>query len=81
MCALTQHPERRKFVPTPLHPKNPVPADIDIAQAATLKPIRQVAEEMGLKESELELYGDSRRRSSLKCWTAWRTRPMASTST
>ena len=63
---MTQHPEPRKFVPTPLHPKTPVPADIDIAQAATLKPIRQVAEEMGLKESELELYGDYKAKIKLE---------------
>ena len=63
---MTQHPERRKFVPTPLHPKTPVPADIDIAQAATLKPIRQVAEEMGLDESELELYGDYKAKIKLE---------------
>ncbi len=63
---MTQHPEPRKFVPTPLHPKTPVPADIDIAQAATLKPIRQVAEEMGLKESELELYGDFKAKIKLE---------------
>ena len=63
---MTQHPERRKFVPTPLHPKTPVPADIDIAQAATLKPIRQVAEEMGLEESELELYGDYKAKIKLE---------------
>ncbi len=63
---MTQHPERRKFVPTPLDPKTPVPADIDIAQAATLKPIRQVAEEMGLEESELELYGDYKAKIKLE---------------
>ena len=63
---MTQHPERRKFVPTPLNPKTPVPADIDIAQAATLKPIRQVAEEMGLEESELELYGDYKAKIKLE---------------
>ncbi|MBN1668918.1 MAG: formate--tetrahydrofolate ligase [Anaerolineales bacterium] len=63
---MTQHPEPRKFVPTPLHPKTPVPADIDIAQAATLKPIRQVAEEMGLEESELELYGDYKAKIKLE---------------
>lgn len=63
---MTQHPERRKFVPTPLQPKTPVPADIDIAQAATLKPIRQVAEEMGLEESELELYGDYKAKIKLE---------------
>jgi len=43
-----------------------VPADIDIAQAATLKPIRQVAEEMGLEESELELYGDYKAKIKLE---------------
>jgi methylenetetrahydrofolate dehydrogenase (NADP+)/methenyltetrahydrofolate cyclohydrolase/formyltetrahydrofolate synthetase len=37
--------------------KHPVPSDIDIAQAAKLKPILQVAEEVGLKEKELELFG------------------------
>ncbi len=63
---MTQHPERRKFVPTPLNPLTPVPADIDIAQAATLKPIRQVAEEMGLEESELELYGDYKAKIKLE---------------
>ena len=63
---MTQHPKRRKFVPTPLNPLTPVPADIDIAQAATLKPIRQVAEEMGLEESELELYGDYKAKIKLE---------------
>jgi formyltetrahydrofolate synthetase len=37
--------------------KHPVPSDIEIAQAAKMKPILQVAEEIGLKEKELELYG------------------------
>ncbi|HOT99424.1 MAG TPA: formate--tetrahydrofolate ligase, partial [Anaerolineaceae bacterium] len=37
-----------------------------IAQAATLKPIRQVAEEMGLEESELELYGDYKAKIKLE---------------
>ena len=63
---MTQHPKRRKFFPTPLNPLTPVPADIDIAQAATLKPIRQVAEEMGLEESELELYGDYKAKIKLE---------------
>ena len=49
---------QRTFIPTALELKSPVPSDIDIAQAATLKPITQVAEEMGLLRSELELYGD-----------------------
>jgi methylenetetrahydrofolate dehydrogenase (NADP+) / methenyltetrahydrofolate cyclohydrolase / formyltetrahydrofolate synthetase len=37
--------------------KHPVPSDIEIAQACKMKPILQVAEEIGLKEKELELYG------------------------
>jgi formyltetrahydrofolate synthetase len=35
----------------------PVPSDIDIAQACKLKPILQIAEEVGLKPSELEMFG------------------------
>ena len=34
-----------------------VPSDIEIAQAATLKPIQEIAASLGLKEDELELYG------------------------
>ncbi len=49
--------ETRKFRATPLKIKTPVPSDIDIAQEATLKPITQVAEEMGILAEELELYG------------------------
>ena len=51
-------PVSRRFIPTPLVRKTPVPADIDIAQAATLKPIRQLAEEIGLLPEEVEFYGD-----------------------
>ncbi len=59
-------PGLRRFIPTPLELKNPVPADIDIAQAATLKPITQVAEEMGLLPGELELYGDYKAKIKLE---------------
>ncbi len=37
--------------------KHPVPSDIEIAQACKMKPILQIAEEVGLKEKELELFG------------------------
>lgn len=47
----------KKFTPTPIKLLNPVPSDIDIAQAGVLKPINQIAEELGIEESELELYG------------------------
>ncbi|MBU4386622.1 MAG: formate--tetrahydrofolate ligase, partial [Actinobacteria bacterium] len=34
-----------------------VPSDIEIAQAAKMKPITEIAKEIGLEEDELELYG------------------------
>ncbi|MBI5824268.1 MAG: formate--tetrahydrofolate ligase [Chloroflexi bacterium] len=45
------------FKPTKLKLVRPVPSDIDIAQAAKLKPILQIAEELGIRANELELYG------------------------
>ncbi|MDD2523143.1 MAG: formate--tetrahydrofolate ligase [Anaerolineaceae bacterium] len=59
-------PGLRRFIPTPIELKSPVPADIDIAQAANLKPISQVAEEMGLLPGELELYGDYKAKIKLE---------------
>ncbi len=47
----------QKFTSTPLKLRTPVPSDIDIAQEATLKPISQIAAEMGVLPEELELYG------------------------
>jgi len=41
----------------PIEIKHPVPADIDIAHAAELLPIKEVAKKVGLKEDELEAYG------------------------
>jgi len=37
--------------------KSPVPSDIEIAQAANMRPIREVATEVGLTEDDLDLYG------------------------
>src|SRR5512141_3245921 len=45
------------YAPTKLKLLKPVPSDIDIAQAGKLKPILQIAQELGIKESELELFG------------------------
>ncbi len=45
------------FAPTKLKLLNPVPSDIEIAQAGKLKPILQIAQELGIKENELELFG------------------------
>lgn len=47
----------RAFKATALKRVHPVPADIEIAQSAEIKPITQVAEEMGLRPDEIELYG------------------------
>ncbi|MFQ5576650.1 MAG: formate--tetrahydrofolate ligase [Anaerolineae bacterium] len=38
--------------------RTPVPSDLEIAQEADLKPIAQVAEELGLLPDELEFYGN-----------------------
>ncbi len=45
------------FTPTKLKLVRPVPSDIEIAQAAEIKPIAQVAEEAGILPEELEFYG------------------------
>ncbi len=47
----------RKFVPTRLKLVRPVPSDIDIAQASEIKPIAQVAEEVGILPEEFEFHG------------------------
>jgi methylenetetrahydrofolate dehydrogenase (NADP+)/methenyltetrahydrofolate cyclohydrolase/formyltetrahydrofolate synthetase len=48
----------RPFTPLKLRLLKPVPSDIEIAQAADIKPITQVAEEAGLLPSELEMHGE-----------------------
>jgi methylenetetrahydrofolate dehydrogenase (NADP+)/methenyltetrahydrofolate cyclohydrolase/formyltetrahydrofolate synthetase len=47
----------KKFIPIKLKLLHPVPSDIDIAQASDIKPISQVADEVGILPSELEFYG------------------------
>jgi methylenetetrahydrofolate dehydrogenase (NADP+)/methenyltetrahydrofolate cyclohydrolase/formyltetrahydrofolate synthetase len=48
----------RPFTPLKLRLLKPVPSDIEIAQAADIKLITQVAEEAGLLPAELELHGE-----------------------
>jgi len=67
--------ETQKFFPTPLKLKTPVPSDIDIAQAATLKPIIQVAAEMGVLPDELELYGPYKAKVKLDILTRLKNAP------
>ncbi len=50
-------PKKPAFKPTKLNLLTPVPSDIEIAQACKLKPILQIAEEVGLRPGELELFG------------------------
>ncbi|MCK4249203.1 MAG: formate--tetrahydrofolate ligase, partial [Candidatus Omnitrophica bacterium] len=42
-----------------------VPSDLVIAQAAKLKPITEIAKKIGLKENDLELYGQHKAKVSL----------------
>ncbi len=58
MSAKNDFPGLRKFTRVPLKLRKPVPSDIEIAQEAELKPISLVADEVGLKPEELELYGN-----------------------
>ena len=41
-------------------------SDLEIAQKAKLKPIREIAEKLGVKEEELELYGNHKAKVDLK---------------
>ena len=45
------------YKPTKIKLLKPVPSDIDIAQAGKLKPITEIAQELGIKENELEMFG------------------------
>ncbi|MCC6147155.1 MAG: formate--tetrahydrofolate ligase [Anaerolineaceae bacterium] len=57
MCADKAEVSRRPFTPIKLKLKSPVPSDIEITQESDLKPIVQIAEELGILPEELELYG------------------------
>src|SRR5512142_499897 len=41
----------------PITLQRPVPSDIEIAQAAELRPVLDIAAEVGLQPDELELFG------------------------
>ncbi len=76
-----QHPGLKRFIPTPLKRVLPVPSDIEIAQAATLKPITTIAEELGVQAEELELFGPHKAKVKLEdSWNDLRIFPMASIS-
>ena len=46
------------YRPIKLKLLRPVPSDIDIAQAVTPKPVSLIAQEVGLRTSELEMHGE-----------------------
>ena len=58
MSKSNDFPGLRRFTPIPLNLRLPVPSDIDIAQEAQIKPITQIADEVGLLPDELELQGN-----------------------
>ncbi len=64
-----------KFTPTKLKLVKPVPSDIEIAQAGKLKPILQIAEELGIKPDELELYGPYKAKVKLEILERLKKRP------
>jgi formyltetrahydrofolate synthetase len=70
-------PDGRKasFVPTKLKLRRPVPSDIEIAQEAKIKPIVQVAAELGIRENELELYGPYKAKIKLEILERLKNKP------
>lgn len=64
-----------KFTPTKLKLLRPVPSDIEIAQAAKIKPILQVAKELGVREDELELYGPYKAKVKLEILERLKNKP------
>ncbi|MBI5294190.1 MAG: formate--tetrahydrofolate ligase [Chloroflexi bacterium] len=66
---------KKGFQPTKLKLLRPVPSDIEIAQAGKLKAISQVAEELGLKPNELELFGPYKAKIKLEVYDRLQNRP------
>ena len=64
-----------KFKATKLTLLRPVPSDIDIAQAAVVKPIMQIAAELGIREDEIELYGPYKAKIKLEILERLKNRP------
>jgi formate--tetrahydrofolate ligase len=54
-----------------------IPSDLDIAQAATLQPVWEIAEKMGLAREDIELYGDHMAKIKLETLDKLKDRPNA----
>ncbi|MBL8061766.1 MAG: formate--tetrahydrofolate ligase [Anaerolineales bacterium] len=63
------------FQPTKLKLLRPVPSDIDIAQAGKLKTIMQIANELGIRDNELELYGPYKAKIKLEILERLKNKP------
>ncbi|KAH3679480.1 hypothetical protein WICMUC_000970 [Wickerhamomyces mucosus] len=57
-----------EFTPLPLNLQTPVPSDIEISRAQTPKLIKDLASELRLKESELELFGHYKAKINLNAY-------------
>ena len=55
--------------------KHPVPSDIEIAQAAVLTPIKEIAESVGLSEDDLDYYGKYKAKIHLDVLEKFKDRP------
>ncbi|MCL4270659.1 MAG: formate--tetrahydrofolate ligase [Anaerolineales bacterium] len=63
------------FQPTKIKLLRPVPSDIEIAQAGKLKPITQIAKELGIRETELELFGPYKAKIKLEILERLKSKP------
>src|SRR3989304_2110455 len=74
-AAISQHEFPLKFSRTKLKLVRPVPPDIDIAQASDIKPILQIAQELGIRPDELELFGAYKAKVKLEILDRLKDRP------
>jgi formyltetrahydrofolate synthetase len=68
-------PKKLPYKPIKLKLLRPVPSDIEIAQAVKPKPITQIAEEVGIRPSELELHGRNKAKVELSILERLKKRP------
>ena len=59
----------------PLKPRRPVPSDIEIAQEVELRPILEIADKLGLKMDDLDLYGKYKAKVHLNVLEKFKDRP------
>jgi methylenetetrahydrofolate dehydrogenase (NADP+) / methenyltetrahydrofolate cyclohydrolase / formyltetrahydrofolate synthetase len=64
-----------KFKAIKLKLVRPVPSDIVIAQASDIKPITQIAAELGIRDNELEMYGPYKAKVKLEILERLKNRP------